>query len=40
MELAHLIALLGHLNFKALDLFLMLTNLHGELGSHALGQDI
>ena len=39
-KLAHLIVLLGHLGLHASDLFLALTNLHGEPGGHALGRNL
>ena len=39
-KLAHLIALLGHLNLHASDLFLVLTDIRGEPGGHALGCNL
>ena len=39
-KLVHLIALLGHLGLQALDLFLALTDLHGEPGGHALSHNL
>ena len=39
-KLAHLIVLSGHLSLQALDLFLALTDLHGEPGRHALGCNL
>jgi len=32
--------MLGHLDLQALDLFLALTDLHGEPGGHALGCNL
>ena len=36
----HLIALMGHLSLQALDLFLVLIDLHGEPSGHALGYNL
>ena len=37
---AHLIVLLGHLSLQALDLFLALTDNHGEPSGHALDYNL
>ena len=39
-KLAHLIVLPSHLSLPALDLFLAQTDLHGELGGHALNRNL
>jgi hypothetical protein len=39
-ELAHLLALMGHLSLKTPDLFLELIDLHGEPSSHVLSLNL